>query len=172
MSCCFLFRCSITHKSHIEGILLCGFCVLRELRVGAEGVRSTERSEPRRGATALPLLPLEEGGSGRGCRHAQNFVVLLCHYFDGLVFCGKVGKCFFAGGIVRNGKTINYPILMRHFGFDTSRFFRCVVRLCASKTRSSETKIANPKQVCYYFPVPYSGRCYRTSLRNGKQLGR
>ena len=44
---------------------------------------------------------------------------------------------------------------MRHFGFDTSRFFRCVVRLCASKTRSSEIKIANPKQGSYYFPVPY-----------------
>ena len=43
---------------------------------------------------------------------------------------------------------------MRHFELDTSRFFRCVVRLCASKTRSSETKIANPKQVSYYFSVP------------------
>ena len=43
---------------------------------------------------------------------------------------------------------------MRHFELDTSRFFRCVVRLCASKMRSSETKIANPKQVCYCFPVP------------------
>ena len=44
---------------------------------------------------------------------------------------------------------------MRHFGFDTSRLFTCVVRLCTQKARSSETKIANPKQVTYCFPVPY-----------------
>ena len=43
---------------------------------------------------------------------------------------------------------------MRHFGFDTSRLFTCVVRLCTQKVRSSEIKIANPKQVTYCFPVP------------------
>ena len=66
---------------------------------------------------------------------------------------------------------------MRHFGFDDilsdADMFSCAIALLhvgslrrnfhriyyllvyTQKVRSSETKIANPKQVSYYFPVPY-----------------